>query len=91
MRVFFLLIFLFVTSFTYGGKIQRAFDALKEYTEKRIEHIKELTEDIKKLETEDDIKKFTRGENSGIGRAHKNILYTKYVFRLLFQCVLPIA
>jgi hypothetical protein len=61
---------------TYPPRLN--FDALKEYTEKRIEQIKELTEDIKKLETQDDINKFTRGENSGIGKAHKNILYTKF-------------
>ena len=71
---------------TYPPKLN--FDALKEYTEKRIGHIKELTEDIKKLETEEDVNMFTSGDKdgnryeprreSGIGRAHKNILYTKF-------------
>lgn len=61
---------------TYPPRLN--FDALKEYTEKRIEQIKELTEDIKKLETEEDVSRFTRGEKSGIGKAHKNILYTKF-------------
>lgn len=61
---------------TYPPRLN--FDALKEYTDKRIEQIKELTEDIKKLETEEDVNKFTRGEKSGIGKAHKNILYTKF-------------
>lgn len=61
---------------TYPPRLN--FDALKEFTDKRIEQIKELTEDIKKLETEEDVNKFTRGEKSGIGKAHKNILYTKF-------------
>ena len=61
---------------TYPPRLN--FDALKEYTDKRIEQIKELTEDIKKLETEEDVSRFTRGEESGIRKAHKNILYTKF-------------
>lgn len=61
---------------TYPPRLN--FDALKEYTEKRIDQIKELTEDIKKLETQDDISKFTKDEQSGIHKAHKNILYTKF-------------
>lgn len=61
---------------TYPPRLN--FDALKEYIEKRIEQIKELTQNIKKLETQDDINKFTRGQNSGIGEAHKKILYTKF-------------
>ena len=41
---------------TYPPRLN--FDALKEYTEKRIAQIKELTEDIKKLETEEDVNMF---------------------------------
>lgn len=54
------------------------FDALKEYVEKRIAHIKELIEDIKKLETKEDVFNFTEKENKGISKAHKNILKTDF-------------
>lgn len=54
------------------------FDSLKEYVEKRITHIKELIEDIKKLETKEDVYNFTRKENIGISKAHKNILKTDF-------------
>jgi hypothetical protein len=54
------------------------FDALKEYTEKRIEQIKELIEDIKRLETEEDINMFTKGERGGISKAYRSILETEF-------------
>jgi len=63
---------------TYPPRLN--FDALKEFIDKRIEQIKELTEDIKKLETEEDIIKFTTGKKSGIGEAHKNILDIRFDF-----------
>jgi hypothetical protein len=56
------------------------FDELKEFAEKRNKDLQELTEDIKKLETEEDIQKFTKGTSgkSGISRAHGNIMATKF-------------
>lgn len=53
------------------------FDSLKELTEKRIEHINELIADIKKIDNQADIQRFTGTTGVGIYLARKNMSDTK--------------
>jgi hypothetical protein len=50
------------------------FDELKTYTEKRNTYLKELIEDIEKLQSEEDVHEFVKGENCPVQRTHRNIL-----------------
>ena len=54
------------------------FDALKKHIDKRMRQIKELTEDIKKIETKEDANKFKNDEKSGINKAYKNMSSMNY-------------
>jgi len=53
------------------------YDALAERAKERAEQLKELTENIAALESEEDIDNFTRGGNSGIAKAHGEMLSLK--------------